>query len=51
MNLVDDDPRRATIDHILPLSKGGTDAPTNLRAACLQCNNERGNGEPPKESL
>lgn len=26
------------IDHIIPVSKGGTDDPTNLRAACKACN-------------
>lgn len=27
-----------TVDHIKPVSKGGTHHPSNLRAACLQCN-------------
>jgi CRISPR/Cas system Type II protein with McrA/HNH and RuvC-like nuclease domain len=29
------------IDHIYPRSKGGTDCPTNLVAACRACNNEK----------
>ena len=34
------DKRRATIDHILPRSCGGTDAYVNLRLICAACNNE-----------
>ena len=29
--------RRSTIDHVIPLSKGGTEF-NNLVAACFQCN-------------
>jgi 5-methylcytosine-specific restriction endonuclease McrA len=32
-----------TIDHILPKSKGGDDSWENLVAACLPCNNRKGN--------
>lgn len=32
----------ATIDHIIPISNGGTDAPNNLMLACLSCNTEKG---------
>lgn len=32
-----------TVDHILPLSKGGTADLGNLRAACGHCNFGRGN--------
>lgn len=32
-----------TVDHILPRSRGGGDAPENLRAACHPCNKGRGN--------
>jgi len=36
-------PRLATLDHIIPRSLGGTNAPTmNCVAACRQCNQERG---------
>jgi len=30
------------VDHILPRSKGGSELPENLRAACAPCNLERG---------
>lgn len=38
-------PTMATIDHVVPLSRGGTDALSNLRAACLSCNTQRGANE------
>jgi len=28
----------ATLDHVLPVSKGGADDPENLATACLMCN-------------
>lgn len=39
------DPRCFTRDHVLPRSKGGTDALENLRPAHRNCNSLRGNGE------
>ena len=33
-----------TVDHIVPLSRGGLDEVTNLRLACFGCNQEKGNG-------
>lgn len=33
---------RATIEHIVPRSKGGTDALENLALACSGCNHEKG---------
>ena len=39
-NLVTGDikhPRNATVDHITPKHKGGTDHPTNLEALCAAC--------------
>ena len=27
-----------TVDHVIPISKGGTDEPDNLVAACTRCN-------------
>jgi len=37
--------REITIDHIRPLSKGGSDKLTNLRLAHEPCNVRRGNEE------
>jgi len=31
-----------TVDHIIPASKGGSDLPHNLLAACMECNTKRG---------
>jgi 5-methylcytosine-specific restriction endonuclease McrA len=45
VNLVHDDPRQASIDHIIPVSKGGTEALANLRLACASCNSHRGNDD------
>jgi 5-methylcytosine-specific restriction endonuclease McrA len=38
---------RFEADHIVPVSRGGSDHPSNLRAAHRSCNLERGNYEPP----
>ena len=32
-----------TVDHIIPLSRGGTNAMDNLRLACRTCNRSKGN--------
>jgi 5-methylcytosine-specific restriction endonuclease McrA len=32
----------ATLEHVLPLSKGGTDAMSNLDISHAQCNHQRG---------
>lgn len=38
-------PNRLTVDHIKPVSLGGSrGAMFNLRLACFQCNQEKGNG-------
>lgn len=34
-------PRRATIEHIKPLSEGGTNRLNNLGVACRKCNAKR----------
>jgi 5-methylcytosine-specific restriction endonuclease McrA len=36
-----------TADHILPVSKGGKDRADNLRAACIPCNEHRGDNQDP----
>lgn len=33
----------ATIDHVLPRSRGGSDSWENLVACCVRCNNAKGN--------
>jgi 5-methylcytosine-specific restriction endonuclease McrA len=38
------DPAAPTIDHIVPLSKGGADAPWNVQCAHRGCNARKGNG-------
>ncbi len=38
--------RIATIDHYVPLSRGGSNALSNLRLACGPCNWRRGNALP-----
>ena len=35
-----------TVDHVLPKSRGGRDHWTNLVAACIACNNRKGNRTP-----
>ncbi|MEH1780868.1 MAG: HNH endonuclease [Nostoc sp.] len=39
-------PETITIDHYIPLSKGGNNKLRNLRLACAQCNSYRGNSMP-----
>lgn len=34
---------RATVDHVVPRSRGGANAMDNLRVACYRCNHRRGN--------
>ncbi len=34
----------ATLEHVIPLSHGGSWKPENLRLSCESCNNERGSG-------
>ena len=35
-------PEANTVDHVTPLSRGGTDSPTNLVACCKRCNYRKG---------
>ena len=39
-------PESATLDHVLPLSRGGTHAPGNLVIACHDCNQLKGDALP-----
>lgn len=38
-------PEYITLDHVVPLSKGGLDQWDNLRLAHARCNHTRGNGD------
>lgn len=38
-------PLSPEVDHIIPVSRGGTDDETNLRVICRHCNGSRGNRE------
>lgn len=40
-----DKPKAGSVDHIIPVSKGGTNEESNLRWACRSCNCSRGNRE------
>jgi 5-methylcytosine-specific restriction endonuclease McrA len=44
VNLIHDDPKQATLDHVLPVSKGGLTKLDNLVLACAECNAEKGDG-------
>jgi 5-methylcytosine-specific restriction endonuclease McrA len=36
----------ATLDHVFPVSRGGTDTPGNLVSACVRCNRLKGDLHP-----
>lgn len=36
-------PRRASVEHVIPLSRGGEHAMHNLKLACLECNFKKNN--------
>ena len=40
------EPDDATLDHLLPVSRGGTIGNGNTVAACFRCNQDRGDGNP-----
>jgi len=40
-----------TIDHVVPKSRGGQDMWDNLVAACIHCNNKKGNRLPKEANL
>jgi len=37
---------QATIDHVIPLSKGGPHTPSNVRTCCMRCNVDKGDKAP-----
>jgi hypothetical protein len=43
--------RATTIDHVLPRAQGGTSVPTNLVAACIECNQKKGNRTPSQANM
>jgi hypothetical protein len=44
-----DGPLRATIEHVIPLNRGGLDNENNMRLAHKLCNNKRGHNMPELE--
>jgi 5-methylcytosine-specific restriction endonuclease McrA len=34
--------RKLTVDHIVPLARGGSNGPTNLQMLCVSCNSSKG---------
>jgi len=39
------------VDHVIPRARGGEDTWENLVAACLPCNNKKGNRTPDEANL
>lgn len=40
-------PDRATVEHLTPVSRGGSDRRENLKVACFRCNNRRSSRDGP----
>lgn len=38
-------PNEATVDHVVPRSRGGSNKPKNLRAVCRKCNREKSDND------
>jgi hypothetical protein len=43
------DDSKINLDHIIPLSRGGHDAPHNIQILCRKCNNKKGNRVTPRD--
>lgn len=43
--------KKLTIDHVVPLSRGGTHTWTNVVAACSSCNNKKGSKTPDQANM
>lgn len=39
-----------TLEHVVPISRGGKDAYENAALACARCNNKRGNADSPEHA-
>jgi 5-methylcytosine-specific restriction endonuclease McrA len=44
-------PRELTMDHVVPLARGGTSTPGNIVPACRECNRDKKLGTPAEELL
>jgi 5-methylcytosine-specific restriction endonuclease McrA len=42
IHIEDGHPNKATIDHVIPLSKGGGHTEENVKTCCFECNNLKG---------
>lgn len=45
------DKNKISLDHVLPISRGGKDTWENLVTACFPCNNKKGNRTPDEASM
>lgn len=44
------DPSSATVDHVIPLSRGGEHSMANVKCACLSCNSAKRDKAVPAEA-
>jgi 5-methylcytosine-specific restriction endonuclease McrA len=47
LDVADNHPQRATVDHVTPVCLGGSHDLDNLTTACWDCNNKKGHMPPP----